>query len=159
MQTRSSLIKCGALCFLSLLVSGLASSAMAGGNCPYCYGRGWGSGWGSGSGSNWGRGSGSLYVNNSYYYDVRDTRLYSAQKFNVPVTVPVAPVVRTYNYGWGIPSARLSPIGGYTAWYPDTPFTQNGGRLPGGIYPTAYQPTDTTQAGYYYNYVPTWQPR
>jgi hypothetical protein len=148
MQTQSSLMKCGTLCFLTLMVSGLGSSAFAGGNCN-CF---------RGSGG-WGRGSGSLYVNNSYYYDARDTRLYSAQKYNVPVTVPVAPVVRTYNYGWGIPSARLSPIGGYMAWYPETPYTQYGGRLPGGLFPTAYQPTDTTQAGYYYSYVPTWQPR
>ena len=155
MQTRTSLTKCGALCVL-LLMSTVTASVNAGGNCPSGNCR-WGSGWGSGSG--WGGGSSSLYTNQSYYYDVRDTRLYSAQKFNVPVTIPAAPMVRTYNYGWGIPSARLSPIGGYTAWYPDAPYTQNGGRLPGGLFPTVYQPTDTTQAGYYYNYVPTWQPR
>ena len=100
----------------------------------------------------------SVYPAIGYYYDVRDTRTYAAQGFNVPVTVPTAPITRTYNYGWGIPSTRLSPIGGYAAWYPDAPFTQNGGRLPVN-YPVIYQPTDTTQTGVYYTYVPTWQPR
>ena len=140
MQIRSSLKICGTLCFLSLM-SGFHSSATAG---DHWWNRG---------------GSGSLYTYQTYYSDPRDTRVYSSQIYNTPVTVPVAPIVRTYNYGWGIPSARLSPIGGYAAWHPDSPFTQNGGRLPGGIYPTAYQPTDTTQTGYYYNYVPTWQRR
>lgn len=142
MQTRSLLTLCGALCVSLLMMSETAIPAHAGG---------WRSGWRGGSGS--------LYVNNAYYYDVRDTRLYSAQGYDVPVTVPVAPIVRTYNYGWGVPSARLSPIGGYAAWYPDVPFTQNGGRLPGGQYPMVYHPTDTTQFGFYYNYVPSWQPR
>jgi hypothetical protein len=93
-----------------------------------------------------------------YYYDVRDTQTYAAQGYNVPVTVPLPPITRTYNYGWGIPSARLSPVGGYSRWNPDVPFTQNGGRLPV-LYPVIYQPTDTTQTGVYYSYVPTWQPR
>lgn len=36
---------------------------------------------------------------------------YAAQGFGVPVTVPLAPNVRTqYNYSWGIPSSRLTPI-------------------------------------------------
>jgi hypothetical protein len=93
-----------------------------------------------------------------YYYDARDTQIYAAQGYNVPVTVPTAPITRTYNYGWGIPSSRLSPIGGYSRWNPEVPFTQNGGRLPV-LYPVIYQPTDTTQTGIYYSYVPTWQPR
>ncbi len=96
---------------------------------------------------------------NGDYCDPRDLRIYSAQGYNVPVTVPLALVCRTFNYGWGIPSARLSQAGGYAAWTPDRPFSQTGGRLPGGIYPMIYHPTDTTQLGYYYNYVPTWQPR
>ncbi len=90
------------------------------------------------------------------YCDPRDTRIYSAQGYNVPVTVPLAPVCRTYNYGWGIPSTRLTRAGSYSAWYPDVAFTQRGGRLPGGRYPVVYQPTDTTQFGFYYQYVPTW---
>lgn len=93
------------------------------------------------------------------YCDFRDRQVYSAQGYGVPVTVPLAPIVRTYNYSWGIPSTRLSRAGGYTAWNSERPFSQNGGRLPGGRYPTVYQPTDTTQFGVYYNYVPTWQPR
>lgn len=96
---------------------------------------------------------------NPCYCDPRDLQVYSAQGFNVPVTVPLAPMVQSYNYGWGIPSSRLSHVGGYASWNPDRPFTQSGGRLPGGTYPTVYQPTDTTQLGYYYNYVPTWQRR
>ncbi len=94
-----------------------------------------------------------------FYCDPRDLRVYSAVGYNVPVTVPLAPNVRTFNYGWGIPSSRLSQAGTYAAWHPDQPYSQSGGKLPGGIYPTVYHPTDTTQMGYYYNYVPTWQPR
>ena len=75
------------------------------------------------------------------------------------MTVPLAPIVRSYNYGWGIPSTRFSRVGSYSAWNPDATFSQNGGRLPGGLYPVVYHPTDTTQMGVYYNYVPTWQPR
>ncbi|MBS0265981.1 MAG: hypothetical protein JSS02_28880 [Planctomycetes bacterium] len=141
MQTRSLWTKWSALSIV-LLMSATVSAVQAGDGS-----------WG------WRGGSGSLYTQQSYYYDVRDTRVYSAQKYNTPVTVPVAPMVRGYNYGWGLPSGRLSPIGGYTAWYPDQPFTMNGGRLPGGLYPTVYQPTDTTQLGYDYQYVPSWQPR
>ena len=93
------------------------------------------------------------------YCDPRDQLLYSAQGYNVPVTVPLAPVCRIYNYGWGVPSARLSRAGAYSQWYPDVAFTQTRGRLPGGVYPMVYQPTDTTQAGVYYQYVPTWVSR
>jgi hypothetical protein len=124
--------------------------------CRWCQGRGCqcclgGGGW---------NGGGWYKPLNGYYCDPRDTRLYSAQGYNVPVTVPLAPVVRgSFNYGWGIPSARLSQAGGYAAWRPDQPFSQTGGRLPGGIYPVIYQPTDTTQLGYFYNYVPAWQAR
>lgn len=45
------------------------------------------------------------------YFDQRDGQLYSAQGYGIPVTVPLAPNVRhTYNYGWGIPSSRLTPV-------------------------------------------------
>ncbi|MGE5191850.1 MAG: hypothetical protein ACM3U2_05065, partial [Deltaproteobacteria bacterium] len=131
--------------------------------CRFCQGQGcqWCRG---GNGRSY-RTGGGLYGNSRflpldpYYCDPRDQRVYSAHGYNVPVTVPLAPMVRHFNYGWGIPSSRISQAGGYAAWSPDRPFSQSGGRLPGGIYPTVYHPTDTTQFGYYYNYVPTWQPR
>jgi hypothetical protein len=146
MLTRTLLIKGGTLCVL-LLTSVTASLAKdeCDDECkPRC---------------RWRFGSASLYTNNNYHFDPRDTRVYASQAYNTPVTIPVAPMARTYNYGWGVPSSRLSPIGGYTAWHPDVPYTQRGGRLPGGIYPTVYQPTDSTQLGYYYNHTPGWQRR
>ena len=52
-----------------------------------------------------------LYSANPEYFDPRDGRLYSAQGFGMPVAVPLAPNVENqYNYGWGIPSSRLTPI-------------------------------------------------
>jgi hypothetical protein len=37
--------------------------------------------------------------------------IYAAQGYGGPVTVPLAPNVRSaYNYSWGIPSSRLTPI-------------------------------------------------
>lgn len=51
------------------------------------------------------------YAVNPYYQDPRDTRVYSAQGWGVPMAVPLAPVVgNTYNYGWGMPSSRMTPI-------------------------------------------------
>ncbi|MEO1999962.1 MAG: hypothetical protein ABGZ17_32370, partial [Planctomycetaceae bacterium] len=45
------------------------------------------------------------------YADARDGKLYSAQGYGVPVTIPLAPNVRhTYNYSWGMPASRLTPI-------------------------------------------------
>lgn len=45
------------------------------------------------------------------YFDGRDGQVYAAQGYAGPVSVPLAPIVRhTYNYGWGIPSSRLTPI-------------------------------------------------
>lgn len=98
------------------------------------------------------------YVQLGQYSDIRDTRLYSAQGYDVPVAVPLAPIVKhTYHYGWGVPSSRLVRVGAqYNKWYPDQPFTQTGGRLPGGVYPVIYQPTDTTQLGAYHMHVPRW---
>jgi len=153
MQTRTSMIKYAACCVLVLLISAPVKSALAGGPYTnrYMYSGSRFAGPGAGGWS-------SIYPAVGYYYDVRDTRTYAAQGYDAPVTVPMAPITRAYNYGWGIPSTRLSPVGGYSRWYPDTPFTQNGGRLPV-LYPVVYQPTDTTQTGVYYTYVPTWQPR
>jgi hypothetical protein len=158
MQTRLSKKKIAACCVLVLLLSAPVTSAWAGNRfrCRNCYGSGGYSG--SYFGGLGGYNATSVYPAIGYYYDVRDTQTYAAQGYNTPVTVPAAPITRTYNYGWGIPSTRLSPIGGYSRWYPDVPFTQNGGRLPV-LYPVVYQPTDTTQTGIYYTYVPTWQPR
>jgi hypothetical protein len=96
---------------------------------------------------------------NPWYCDPRDVQVYASQGNNVPITVPLAPMVQTYNYGWGIPSTRLSAAGNYASWQPLEAYTLSGrGRLPA-RFPTVYQPTDTTQLGYYYNYVPEWQPR
>jgi hypothetical protein len=45
------------------------------------------------------------------YSDPRDGRVYSAEGYNVPIAMPLAPnVEHQYNYGWGIPSSRLTPI-------------------------------------------------
>lgn len=155
MQTRLSTTKCAAFCVLVFLMSAPVTSAWAGAPYRYrsCNLHGSGTYYGGRVGNAY-----SVYPAIGYYYDARDTQTYAAQGYNVPVTVPLPPITRAYNYGWGIPSARLSPVGGYSAWQPDVPFTQNGGRLPV-LYPVIYQPTDTTQTGIYYNYVPSWQPR
>ncbi len=51
------------------------------------------------------------YPVNPQYFDGRDGSLYSAQGYGVNVSVPLAPNVgAAYNYGWGIPSSRLTPI-------------------------------------------------
>ncbi len=51
------------------------------------------------------------YAVNPYYQDPRDSRVYSAQGWGVPMGVPLAPVVNhSYNYGWGIPSSRMTPV-------------------------------------------------
>ncbi len=68
-------------------------------------------------------------------------RLYPDAGWNPPVNMPV-------NYNW--------------AWYglagPQAPYgAPNGGFI--AQYPSVYQPTDTTQLGYYYHKVPTWQPQ
>jgi hypothetical protein len=54
------------------------------------------------------------YAAQPNYFDQRDGRLYSAQGYGVPMSVPLAPNVRhTYNYGWGMPSSRLTPVSRY----------------------------------------------
>ena len=62
--------------------------------------------------------------------------------------------------GWN-PPAHM-PVNYDGAWY-GTYLPQHAYGTPGGgfiaNYPTVYQPTDTTQLGYYYNKVPTWQSR
>jgi hypothetical protein len=95
-----------------------------------------------------------------WYCDPRDVELYSAQGYNVPVAVPLPPVVKhTYHYGWGVPSSRLIKVGAtYTQNQPEVAFSQSGGRLPGGQFPMVYQPTDTTQTGFYHVNTPRWMP-
>ncbi len=95
------------------------------------------------------------------YVDPRDTVYYSAQGYGVPVSVPLAPVVRhQYNYGWGLPSSRLTRVYDvYDRYQPTTPYTMRGTADASGPQPPmVYWPTDTTQKGFYGRRVPTWQP-
>jgi hypothetical protein len=58
-----------------------------------------------------------VYAVNPEYFDPRDGRVYAAQDTGVPMAVPLAPNVNyTYNYGWGIPSSRITPI---SRFYPE----------------------------------------
>lgn len=55
------------------------------------------------------------YADQPQYYDERDTRIYAAQGYGMPVTVPLAPTVDyQYNYSSGMPSSRLTRISDYT---------------------------------------------
>ncbi|MCA8998617.1 MAG: hypothetical protein KDA80_16575 [Planctomycetaceae bacterium] len=52
-----------------------------------------------------------VYPVDPQYFDQRDGQVYAAQGYYGPVSVPLAPVVNhTYNYGWGVPSSRLTPV-------------------------------------------------
>ena len=54
------------------------------------------------------------YAEQPDYADPRDSQLYAAQGYGMPVTVPTAPVVRySYNYSWGTPASRLTPLSTY----------------------------------------------
>lgn len=58
----------------------------------------------------WGRYN-MVYPVNPSHFDKRDGQVYAASGYGGPVSVPIAPNVNhTYNYGWGIPSSRLTPI-------------------------------------------------
>ncbi|WP_417849664.1 hypothetical protein [Thalassoglobus sp.] len=58
----------------------------------------------------WGKYS-MVYPVNPDYFDSRDGQVYAAPGYGGPVSVPLAPNVNhTYNYGWGIPSSRLTPV-------------------------------------------------
>ncbi len=62
--------------------------------------------------------------------------------------------------GWAPPAHY--PVNHDGAWYGSYVPQHAYGTPRGGFvasYPTVYQPTDTTQLGYYYNKVPTWQTR
>jgi len=52
-----------------------------------------------------------VYPVNPWYFDGRDGQVYAAEGYGGPVSVPLAPVVtQQYNYGWGVPSSRITPI-------------------------------------------------
>lgn len=52
-----------------------------------------------------------VYPQNPYYSDSRDGQTYAAQGYGVPIAVPLAPVVgHTWDYSWGVPSSRLTPV-------------------------------------------------
>ena len=54
------------------------------------------------------------YADEPGYADSRDGQAYGVQGYGVPLTVPLAPNVhQSYNYSWGTPSSRLTPIGNY----------------------------------------------
>ena len=56
------------------------------------------------------------YADNPGYADPRDGgQPYGVQGYGVPMTVPLAPTVRqAYNYSWGTPSSRITPLGSYS---------------------------------------------
>lgn len=55
------------------------------------------------------------YANNPGHTDARDGQVYGAQGYGTHLTVPIAPNVRySYNYGSGIPSSRITPLGQYS---------------------------------------------
>lgn len=56
----------------------------------------------------------TTYADQPDYMDPRDGQLYAAQGYGMPMTVPMAPTVNyTYNYSWGVPASRLTPISNY----------------------------------------------
>lgn len=66
---------------------------------------------GGGKGIPWVGHYSRVYPVNPYYSDSRDGQAYAAQGYGIPVSVPLAPVVgHTYEYGWGVPSSRLTPV-------------------------------------------------
>lgn len=53
----------------------------------------------------------AAYPVNPWYFDQRDGRVYASEKYGVPMAVPIAPNVEyTYNYSWGVPASRLTPL-------------------------------------------------
>ncbi len=52
-----------------------------------------------------------VYADDPGYFDGRDGQIYAVPGVGGPVSVPLAPNVRhAYNYGWGVPSSRLTPV-------------------------------------------------
>jgi len=53
-----------------------------------------------------------IYPVDPGYRDPRDTRLYGAQGWGIPIAGPIAPVVNwQFNYSTGMPASRLTPLG------------------------------------------------
>jgi hypothetical protein len=84
--------------------------------------------------------------------DCRDQYIYSAQGYGIPMTVPMAPVVcKQFNYGWGLPSSRMTHIpSGWGMYRPHAPR----GKARVASRPMVYWPTDTMQQGAYYMKTP-----
>ena len=52
-----------------------------------------------------------VYPQDPHYFDQRDGQAWGAQGYGMPMAVPLAPTVgHAYNYSWGTPSSRLTPI-------------------------------------------------
>lgn len=53
----------------------------------------------------------TTYAQDANHFDQRDGGVYAAQGYGTNVTVPLAPNVRhAYNYGWGMPSSRITRV-------------------------------------------------
>ena len=66
---------------------------------------------GGGAGIPWVGHYSRVYPVNPAYSDARDGQIWAAQGYGIPIAVPLAPIVgHTYDYGWGVPSSRLTPI-------------------------------------------------
>ncbi len=53
----------------------------------------------------------TTYAQDANHFDQRDGEIYAAQGYGTHVTVPLAPNVRhAYNYGWGMPSSRITRV-------------------------------------------------
>lgn len=82
-----------------------------------------------------------VYPVDPWYGDARDGGIYAAEGYGGPMSVPLAPVIRhTFNYGWGVPSSRLTPISHLAAmpYYGYGPASWQGGYNP--YYAAAGQP-------------------
>lgn len=52
-----------------------------------------------------------VYATEPHYMDGRDSQVYASPMTGHPTAIPLAPTVRhQYNYSWGTPSSRLTPI-------------------------------------------------
>lgn len=61
------------------------------------------------------------YADDPGYADPRDGQVYGAQGYGTHLNVPLAPNVRhSYNYSWGTPASRISPVGQYAGPGPAT---------------------------------------
>lgn len=66
---------------------------------------------GGGKGVPWAGCYSRVYPVDPYYRDARDGQAWAAQGYGIPMAVPLAPVVgHAYDYSWGVPSSRLTPI-------------------------------------------------